>query len=46
VARASHTFYVHGPVGDGPGGVHQALMWFPQEWGQDNQTYEWNHVPQ
>lgn len=41
-----HTFYVHGAVADGPGGVYKAMMWFPQEWGQDNQTYEWNHVPQ
>jgi len=40
-----HTFYVRGPVADGPGGVYKALMWFAQELGQDNQTYEWNHVP-
>lgn len=41
-----HTFHVSKPVGDGPGGVYHALMWFPQEWGQDNQTFEWDHVPQ
>jgi hypothetical protein len=41
-----HTFYVKSAVGDGPGGVYHALMWFPQEMGQDNQTYEFNHVPQ
>lgn len=47
VSQNYHAFYVQGTVGGaGPGGVYKALMWLPQEWGQDNQTYEWNHVPQ
>jgi hypothetical protein len=40
-----HTFHLAGAVGDGPGGVYKALLWLPSETGQDNETFEWNHVP-